>query len=316
MRIVIVGPGSLGILFAARLSLSTSLQSKKEQSDFPTSLFLLDYKNDRAKTLHSSTIRLEENNTISSCHIPVTANPLTIKSADIILLCVKSTSLQPAIKHIQPLLSPDTLLIGMQNGISHPALLQETKAEAAIGITSEGATLLSPGHVLHGGSGITRLGILNSSNKTAKIHIAALAELLREAGFKTELTEDPLKYLWAKLFVNIGINALTSLYNVPNGQLLDSPEITDMMKKAVREAEKVAGEKGIRIDGDPVERTISVCQATANNISSMLQDVRKKRYTEINAINGAITDEGRRLGIATPINDELVKRIKTLESNF
>ncbi|HSR36140.1 MAG TPA: ketopantoate reductase C-terminal domain-containing protein, partial [Desulfurivibrionaceae bacterium] len=58
---------------------------------------------------------------------------------------------------------------------------------------------------------------------------------------------------------------------------------------------------------------LEVCRTTATNISSMLQDVRKRRLTEIAAINGAVVAIAERLGIATPINRELTREIRALE---
>ncbi|MDH4319423.1 MAG: hypothetical protein OEV64_13605, partial [Desulfobulbaceae bacterium] len=56
--------------------------------------------------------------------------------------------------------------------------------------------------------------------------------------------------------------------------------------------------------------------ATASNISSMLQDVRKGRPTEIDAINGAVVREGQRLSIPTPVNSELAEAVKALERSY
>jgi 2-dehydropantoate 2-reductase len=66
--------------------------------------------------------------------------------------------------------------------------------------------------------------------------------------------------------------------------------------------------------GDPVAKTFAVCRRTRNNISSMLQDVRRQRPTEIMAINGFIVEQGRQLGIATPVNRELVKKVQAIEA--
>ena len=133
---------------------------------------------------------------------------------------------------------------------------------------------------------------------------------------QAEVTDSPLKYVWAKLFINVGINALTAIHGCRNGELLDKPEIKVTMEKAVREAEQVARKKGIQIDADPVVAMFSVCRTTAENTSSMLQDVQKRRLTEIDAINGAIVAEGEALGIPTPVNIELVRRVKELESSY
>jgi 2-dehydropantoate 2-reductase len=82
----------------------------------------------------------------------------------------------------------------------------------------------------------------------------------------------------------------------------------------VREAEAVARAKKIPVSADPVAMVEEVCRKTAENISSMLQDVRKKRPTEIAAINGEIIKEAGLLGLQAPINTELLQRVKDIET--
>jgi 2-dehydropantoate 2-reductase len=62
--------------------------------------------------------------------------------------------------------------------------------------------------------------------------------------------------------------------------------------------------------------TLDVCRKTAQNISSMLQDVNNKRFTEIDSINGAIVTAGNKLGLPTPVNAELVEKVKEIEQNY
>ncbi len=75
----------------------------------------------------------------------------------------------------------------------------------------------------------------------------------------------------------------------------------------------VAKAQGISWDDDPVTQTLQVCQATAANISSMLQDIRAGRATEINAINGAVCELARQHGLASPENDLLVQQVLAVE---
>jgi 2-dehydropantoate 2-reductase len=87
------------------------------------------------------------------------------------------------------------------------------------------------------------------------------------------------------------------------------------MVSAIKEAEAVANAEGITVS-TPVEDTIDVCRATAMNISSMLQDVRKKRKTEIEAINGEVVSLAQRHGLAAPMNTQLVRQVKEIEKSY
>lgn len=315
MQIVIVGPGALGSLLTARLSLYLAGQGG-DGADHDVHVSLLDYKPDRAALLAQHGLLLENGNSRQRCMPAVTAAPQVCAGADILFLCVKANAVGAALERVRPFLSQDTILFAMQNGIAHLQLLTAMPCTPGVGITTEGATLQAPGHVRHGGAGLTRLGLLAPAPAAGSGLLARTVALLNGAGLATRITSEPLKHVWAKLFVNVGINGLTALLRCPNGQLLASPETRERMSQAVREAEAVALASGIPIDEDPVAATFRVCEATRNNISSMLQDIRNRRRTEIDAINGAVVAAGRKLGIPTPVNDELVRQVKELEAAF
>ena len=112
--------------------------------------------------------------------------------------------------------------------------------------------------------------------------------------------------LWGKLAVSCGINSLTALLRVPNGELLKRPTATALMVRAANECTAVAHARGIRLPfPDAAARAREVAERTATNRSSMLQDILRGARTECDAINGAIAAEGRRLGIPTPVNEIL-----------
>jgi 2-dehydropantoate 2-reductase len=120
--------------------------------------------------------------------------------------------------------------------------------------------------------------------------------------------------IWGKLIVNVGINALTGITGLKNGELADHEETRQVLALAVEEAVKVAEAAGVSLPYDnPVEKVLGIAVATAQNRSSMLQDLSGGRKTEIEAINGALVREGERLGVDTPVNKVLTLLVKTLE---
>jgi 2-dehydropantoate 2-reductase len=140
--------------------------------------------------------------------------------------------------------------------------------------------------------------------------------MFRKAGIETEVSTNIHDLIWTKLFVNIGMNALTALTGFKNGQLLDHPETLRLMEALVSEAVEVAKRKGIRIEGNPFEKVKAVAEATGKNRSSMGQDFDYKRRTEIDAINGAVVREAHRLGISAPYNQMVTDLVKVIERTF
>jgi 2-dehydropantoate 2-reductase len=310
MRIAIAGPGAIGCLFASLLS-----QKKQSEND---SLWLLDHQRERSALLNTQGIVYEADGSQKRFLIPVSAEPRAIIPVDIVLICVKSYNLDACLQFCLPLLSAQTLLVFLQNGIGHLDIQKRMKLATtpAFASSSEGATLLSPGHVLHAGRGQTHLGFIQKPAELQQQQLTELVLNLREAGLDALLSEDILTQLWAKLFINAGINPLTALYNRSNGQILTTCAARGRLKNIVRETEAVARACGIPIQTDPMQATLRVCKSTARNISSMLQDRRNNRPTEIDAINGAVIKEGKRVGIPTPFNEELVEQIKNMENKY
>lgn len=310
MHIAIAGPGALGCLLAALLA------PRMEGSGH--SLLLLDHQHERARLLNDQGILYGTDGNLQQHRVAVCSEPRIISPVDILCFTVKSHDLAGCLQFCRPIISPQTLLLFMQNGIGHLDIEEGEglPTTPAFAVSSEGATLLAPGHVRHAGRGITHMGFCGHPGEQQLQLLRSLAELLNESGLSVSLSDDILNHLWAKLFVNVGINPLTALYNCTNGQLLTSCAARSRLKKLVREAEAVARACGVAINTDPVQATLAVCKSTAGNISSMLQDRRHKRLTEIEAINGAVVREGKMVGIATPFNEEVVEQIRAMERNY
>jgi 2-dehydropantoate 2-reductase len=181
------------------------------------------------------------------------------------------------------------------------------------GVTSEGATLLGPGNIRHAGQGETTIGPGGDPNGLAEKLVSAF----NQAGFKTKCVDNVRDLLWGKLIINVGINALTAITRLKNGRLPEIGGTRLVLEEAVKEAVAVAEAKNIQLPySDPLNRVMAVCEATAGNIASMLQDVLKERETEVDAINGAIVREGEAYGIPTPVNLTLTSLVHAIQETY
>jgi 2-dehydropantoate 2-reductase len=315
MKVAIIGPGALGCLLASSLTIKLDQSSKKS---FSLDLWLLDHNPERARYLTENGLILEEGNQKKPCSIKATANPEEIGPADIVILCVKSPQVAAGLQQAAKLIHTDTLLLTLQNGIGHLELLKgkQNLPSIVLGVTSQGANVVAPGHVRHAGDGLTRIGFLQSASFSKSLLLAKACNLLNYGGIETVIVDNILDYVWSKLLINVGINALTAVHRCPNGKLLESSATQEKLTAAVREGESVARALGIQLTGDPLAITLDVCRKTGQNLSSMLQDVNNRRPTEIDSINGEIAAAGRKLGIPTPVNDDLIQKVKELEQAY
>jgi 2-dehydropantoate 2-reductase len=203
----------------------------------------------------------------------------------------------------------------LQNGVGNLEILEEVFGSDRIlgGVTAEGATLLGPGKIRHAGRGETIIGPGGDPGSPAERMVTAF----NQAGFQTRSVKDVKDLIWGKLLINVGINALTAITRLKNGRLPELDGTRLIMEEAVKEAVAVAEAKKINLPyPDPIGRVIEVCQATAGNIASMLQDVLKEKLTEIDFINGAIVREGQAMGILTPVNLTLTSLVQVIQKTY
>lgn len=304
MKIVIVGPGAVGCLFASFFV------------SFGKEVWILDKDAERAEYLSQHGIKVEKSGEEKSFSVKATADASQIGEADVIFICVKAPDTQAAAEAIKPALKGDALVVTLQNGLGNVERIAKAVGREHVigGTTAQGATLLGVGRVRHAGEGETTIGEIGGK---VTPRLEKLRDMMQECGIPTNLTENLDGLLWSKLIINVGINPLTALVRMRNGKLIEYEGTRKVMRAAVSEAVEVADRIGIRLlFDDPVAKVEDVCRATAANISSMLQDVLKARRTEVDYINGAVAARAAELGIPAPVNETLTNLVKTIESSY
>jgi len=304
MRVTVIGPGAVGLLWAGRLA-RAGIQVN-----------LLDHRPERAERLAANGILLEDQEGERRLSIPVTAKPEELAASDLALVCVKAYHTQDAARLLARHLPHQGRALTLQNGAGNVEALVEALGPQRVlgGITSEGATLLAEGHVRHAGQGQTHLGPAQGPLDDFARQVAATLE---RAGFAAQAVEGCQNLIWTKLVINVGINALTAVLGVPNGRLLELASAATLMDQAAAEALAVGRKLGIAFLHDDMPAAVrEVARRTAGNVSSMLQDVRAKRRTEVDFINGAVAGKGAELGLACPVNATLRELVKAVEQNY
>jgi 2-dehydropantoate 2-reductase len=234
---------------------------------------------------------------------------------DLALVLVKTYSTENALSLVCPICSPSTVFLTLQNGIGNWEQMAEIIGREAVlaGSTAQGATLLRPGVIRHGGNGPTYIG---EPHGPVSDRVTRIVEVFRESGLAAESSDNVERLIWEKLIINVGINAITGLTGIRNGVIAQMEEATELCRLAVSEAITVARANGFPVGDEMVPRVIEVARATARNRSSMGQDIDKKKRTEIDAINGALIRFAEKTGIATPVNRTLTALIKVLEARY
>ena len=298
LHLLIVGAGAMGCLFAARLK-RVGLQ-----------VTLLEKAREVVDSINKRGIFVEGVSGQYQATVPATSGR-TAHQPDLVILCVKSYDTREAGETLRPWLQPDVPILTLQNGVGNIEILQELFGKERVlgGVTAEGATLLGLGTIRHAGPGETIVGRGRDAED--------IVSVFEKAGFNIRAVDDIDAFIWGKLVINVGINALAAVTGLKNGRLAELKGTRCVMEALVHEAVAVTKAKKIVIPyTDPLGRVVDVCKATAGNVASMLQDVLNKKRTEIDSINGAVVREGAALGIPTPVNSTLTSLVRALEETY
>jgi len=233
---------------------------------------------------------------------------------DIVFLTTKSYDTEYAAKEIARYLG-DVPVLSFQNGLNNLEILK-THIEPEYlhaGITTHGVILRGPGQIEHTGTGWTVVGSFTPHGDETLIKEVSTS--LTSAGIRTKISPDILTDIWKKGVVNAGINPVTAVARVPNGHILVSPELKGCAIALSTEAESVASALGFRVKNG-VDEMLKVANLTAHNRSSMLQDIERKKRTEIDAITGVIVKEGKTLGLPVQYSEVFLSLVKGIERTF
>jgi 2-dehydropantoate 2-reductase len=305
MKIAIIGSGAMGCLYGSYLN------DRHE-------VYFIDAYAPQIESLKNHGLKIIENTLGMSTqekHILVNAYPSGAfhKTMDLLIIFVKANHTFRAIEENQGLFDHKTMVLTLQNGAGNDRdLMHFIKPEnIVIGTSKHNSVTIAPGLINHTASGITSIGGASPSR------VEEVRRILDESGIETEISDDIQRIIWSKLFVNISINTLTALLQTPIGFMASNDYAWDFAKKIIYEAINVAEEDGTYFDRREVLSMVkSVCEKAGNGYASMYQDRQKGLLTEIDKLNGAIVEQAKLYGIATPYNSLVVDLIHAVEGTY
>jgi 2-dehydropantoate 2-reductase len=239
-----------------------------------------------------------------------------LDEADVVFVTVKAYQTEQAVRDARPVIAENTFVVSLQNGLGNvETVAKHTHPSRTVGATtSHGCIFHGPGRVEHAGTGDTVLGPPSPPRQPAHDELAAA---LTDVGIETRVVDDVRPELWAKAAVNAAINPTTAITGLNNGALRDIEELDELVADAASEVEAVARAEGIDVeDGEWGDKARTVADRTADNRSSMLQDVQSGNRTEIDAICGHVAKRARELGVEAPVNRTLARLVRGIEATL
>ncbi len=253
---------------------------------------------------------------------------------DLIILLCKQTANPEAFKTIAPHLNENSTILTIQNGVPEPSVAKVFGEDRVCGGTILwGATFIEPGvsEVTEPIAKKPELFEIGTISGEINDRIKLCQKVLSAMG-PTVIVENLMAARWTKVLLNSAMSGMSAALGCTFGDVLDCPKAMDMIGEICYEAGRVneaAGMTFAPVLGIDVNTAMKQGVATKTIASkqifpagyanmrtakaSMLQDLEKGKITEVDMINGFICDEGRRVGIETPVNDKVREVVHGIE---
>ena len=319
MRVAIYGAGSLGTILGAFIS----------KAGVPIELI----NRNKAHVEALKTKGAQVVGTMNFCQPVVAYTPAEMSGTyDIVFLMTKQQHNPEVVAMLKDFLAPDGVLVTFQNGLPEMQIAEILGEERVLGCTvAWGATLQSPGVCeLTSEPDALSYSLGAISAKRSK-HFNQVKELLELMG-KVDVEENFIGTRWSKLLINAAFSGMSAVLGCTFGEAAGPKESRRIVQALIKECIDVCKKGGIRIEpvqGKDIVKLLNYTNALKRAFSffiipiairkhaklkaSMLQDLEKGKLTEVDAINGAVSDYGRRVGCPTPMNDKVVEIIHRIE---
>ena len=319
MRVAIYGAGSLGTILGAFIS----------KAGVPVELINRNKAHIEALKAKGAQVV----GTMQFCQPVIAYTPDEMNGQyDILFLMTKQQHNAEVVQMLKNYLAADGVLVTFQNGLPEMQIAEVLGEERVLGSTvAWGATLQSPGVCeLTSEPDALSFSLGAISEKRSK-HFAKVKELLELMG-TVDVEENFLGTRWSKLLINASFSGMSAVLGCTFGEAAGPKESRKVVQAIIKECIDVCQKGGIRIEPvqgkdivkllnytNPLKKAFSffiipiAIRKHAKLKASMLQDLEKGKLTEVDAINGAVSEYGRKVGFPTPVNDKIVEIIHKIE---
>ncbi|MFT6956324.1 MAG: 2-dehydropantoate 2-reductase [Halieaceae bacterium] len=226
-----------------------------------------------------------------------------------LLVTTKAYDVASAVGALQHRISRATQIVVLANGMGFMDELKQLglSADYYFGTTTHGAHFNDSGILVHAGAGATTLGQKNALTPNWFNHWQTA---IPQCHWDTHIEQA----LWLKLAINCAINPLTALNQCPNGELHERLELRSQVAALCDEIMEISSSIGFSTVVKGLHQKVTqVIQQTANNRSSMLQDINNRKRTEIDYLSGYMERIARDNGINAIKNRDMLEQVKALE---
>lgn len=310
MKIAMIGSGAAGSVFAAYLNLGGA------------ELYLVDrYKAHMDKIEADGLVfrTPDGEQVLTGFHTAPSAENIGIM--DMVILMVKATQTDDIMPSVMPCIGEKTVVVSLQNGLGNEDVLKKYVSADRIlyGFGTIGTELPAPGVCVSKPEAgvIMRFGAAEKSPLSDEAG-KALEDCFNKGGCETRFEADVRPFVWKKVISNSGYNTLSSVLGVKVGVITADESATELLLSVWKEGCDVAKAMGVGdLWPEMLEELPRLAAGFATYYPSMAQDVLiHHRQTEIGLLNGAIVRYGKQCGVATPVNEALVRMVSCIQRHY
>ena len=251
-------------------------------------------------------------------HPKIAADLGDVGPVDVVFLGVKAHGLTQLAPQLKPILSPDTAVVGTQNGIpwwffqgwggEHQGMHLERvdpggAIAAAIGprrvlgsIVYFATDIIEPGVVRHTEGNRISLG---EPDGTRSDRSRQIAEALIAAGLRCPVTTRIRQEIWVKILGNVAFNPISALTGATLVQMARDPDVNALVRRIMEETIAVGAKLGLEVP-ITIDQRIAGAEKVGEHKTSMLQDLEAGRPIELEAVVGAVVELSDRLNVPMP----------------
>lgn len=239
------------------------------------------------------------------------SDPAALPAPDLIILANKVYDLDAVLRQISPVLTDRTVILTLQNGVDvEDRIIRWLDRDCVVGgVAFIYAKIAEPGVIEHYKRGGVTVGEL-MGNKSPRL--LAIADLFTQAGISCRISEDIRRAKWEKMCWNCVFNPLTVVINDRVANAIDHSEMLGVIRSVVGEVVAVAASHKIDLGEDMADKVVQWTQEIRDIHTSMYDDWKAGRPTEIDSLNGYIVERGKALGIPAPVNEALAALVKVI----
>jgi 2-dehydropantoate 2-reductase len=298
-NVVVAGAGTIGSLLAAFLGRVADVS-------------VLVRREEHAAALNREGLRVSGRADFTS-RVTAATDPAELPAPELVIVASKGNDLESIADRLRGEFDGATVMT-IQNGLGAEEIVASRGGWPLLSsVTFMSGTRHSDAHVEYILDTATWIGPYRG---TTPDDARRVAELIATSGLKAESFDDLRPAQWSKLIFNATVNGIAALTGLPHDHHFAEEPLGPFVHALVEEGKAAARAGGVELWEDPWEMNLLATQRGFKHSPSMLEDVRARRPTEVELINGSLVREAHRLGVPVPLHETVYALVKGKEASY